>query len=71
MLNGKAIELREKGLENKVDPVSEDEKQMLWDSGVLGDDNPELCTLSHIGTRGRQEHQSSVERERSEECKHC
>ena len=72
VLNGKAIELKKKGLgkmKNKAFPVGEDEVQMLWDSGVLGDDNPVslnyamFFTLSqHFWTRGRQEyHQLRVE----------
>ena len=66
VLNGKAIELREKGKgkrRNKADAVSESEEKLLWDSGVLGKDNPVslnhavFYTLSqHFGTRGRQEH---------------
>jgi len=66
VLNGKAIELREQGKgkrKNKADPLTEEEEELLWKKGVLGDTNPVslnhtvFYTLSqHFGTRGRQEH---------------
>ena len=66
VLNGKAIELRESGRgkrKNKVDPVTAEEEELLWESGALGCDNAEkqnhslMYTLSqHFGTRGVQEH---------------
>ena len=64
-MNGKAIELRERGLgkhNNKADPLTEDE-EALWESGALGGENP--SRLNHtiwyllsqqFGTRGNQEH---------------
>ena len=65
VLNGKAIELCEsrKGKrKNKADPVTAEE-ELLWESSVLGCNNPESLnhsvwyTLSqHFGTRGVQEH---------------
>ena len=66
VLNGKAIELREHGKgkrKNRADPLTEEEEELLWEKGVLGDANPVslnhtvFYVLSqHFGTRGRQEH---------------
>ena len=48
---------------NKVDPLTEEDEEALWESGALGGDNP--STLNHtiwyllsqqFGTRGNQEH---------------
>ena len=48
---------------NKADPLTEEDEKALWESGVLGGDNP--STLNHtiwyllsqqLGTRGNQEH---------------
>ena len=66
VLNGKAIELREQGKgkrKNRADPLNEEEEELLWKKGVLGDASPVslnhtvFYVLSqHFGTRGRQEH---------------
>ena len=43
VLNGKAIELREKGMgkrKNKADELTTDEEEQLWQLKVLGDDSP-------------------------------
>ena len=63
VLNGKAIDLREKGKgkrKRKADAVCDEEEKSLWDRGILGDENLNhaiFYTLSqHFGTRGRQEH---------------
>ena len=66
MLNGKAIQLRENGKgkkSRKADPLTAEKEEILWNTGVLGGDNPK--SLNHtvfyiisqqFGTRGRQEH---------------
>ena len=66
VLNGKAIQLRENGKgkkSRKADPLTAEEEEILWNTGVLGGDNPK--SLNHtvfyiisqqFGTRGRQEH---------------
>ena len=66
MLNGKAIELREQGKgkrKNKVDIVTEEEEEIMWSKGVLGDTSPASLNYTvfytssqQFGTRGRQEH---------------
>ena len=66
VLNVKATELQEHGKrkwKNRVDPLTEDEEELLWEKDVLGDANPVslnhtvFYVLSqHFGTRGRQEH---------------
>ena len=48
VLNGKAIELRERGVEkreNKADPLTKEDEVALWESGALGRDNP--TSLNH------------------------
>ena len=42
VLNGKAIDIREKGKEKKrkVDPITEEEEEQLWLARVLGGDSP-------------------------------
>ena len=66
VLNGKAIELREKGMEkhkNKSDPLTSDEEEQLWKLKVLGSNNPKSLNYTifylisqQFGTRGCQEH---------------
>ena len=66
VLNGKAIELREKGMgkrKNKADALSDEEEEKLWDTGVLGGKNPKSLNYTvfyvlsqQYGTRGCQEH---------------
>ena len=66
VLNGKAIQLRENGKgkkSRKADPLTAEEEEILWNTGVLGSDNPKslnhtvFYTISqHFGTTGRQEH---------------
>ena len=66
VLNGKAIELQEKGLgkrKRRADAITEEEEEMLWNKGVLGGDTPLslnltslYCISQHFGTRGCQEH---------------
>ena len=66
VLNGKAIQLRENGKgkkSRKADPLTAEEEEILWNTGVLGSDNPKslnhtvFYTISqNFGTRGRQEH---------------
>lgn len=66
VLNGKAIELREQGKgkrKNKADAVTDEEEELMWKKGILGDKSPTslnytvFYTLSQqFGTRGRQEH---------------
>ena len=66
VLNGYAIELREKGMgkrKRRADAITEEEEEMMWSKGVLGGNNPRnlndtvfyLLSL-HYGTRGCQEH---------------
>ena len=66
MLNGKVIQLRENGKgkkSRKADPLTAEEEEILWNTGVLGGNNPK--SLNHtvfyiisqqFGTRGWQEH---------------
>ena len=66
VLNGKAIELREKGLgkrKNKADPLPSDEEEQLWRLKVLGNNSPKSLNYTvfylisqQFGTRGCQEH---------------
>ena len=66
VLNGKAIELREKGMgkrKNKSDPLTSDEEEQLWKLKVLGSNNPKSLNYTifylisqQFGTRGCQEH---------------
>ena len=66
VLNGKAIELREKGMgkhKNKSDALTTDEEEQLWQLKVLGEDNPKSLNYTifyllsqQFGTRGCQEH---------------
>ena len=66
VLDGKAIQLRENGKgkkSRKADPLTAEEEEILWNTGVLGSDNPKslnhtvFYTMSqNFGTRGRQEH---------------
>ena len=66
VLNGKAIELREKGMgkrKNKSDPLTYDEEEQLWRLKVLGSNNPKSLNYTifylisqQFGTRGCQEH---------------
>ena len=66
VLNGKAIELHEMGKGKrpmKADAINEDEEDHLWNSGVLGNNDPVSLNHTmlflfslHFGTRGRQEH---------------
>lgn len=66
VLNGKAIELREKGMgkrKNKSDALTTDEEEQLWQLRVLGDNNPKSLNYTifyllsqQFGTRGCQEH---------------
>ena len=66
VLNGKAIQLRENGKgkkSKKADPLTAEEEEILWNTGVLGGDNPKSLNHTvfyiisqHFGTRGRQEH---------------
>ena len=66
VLNGKAIELREKGMgkrKNKSDPLTYDEEELLWRLKVLGSNNPKSLNYTifylisqQFGTRGYQEH---------------
>ena len=66
VLNGKAIELREQGKgkrKNKADIVTEEEEEIMWSKGVLGDTSPASLNYTvfytssqQFGTRGRQEH---------------
>ena len=62
VLNGKAIELREMGMgkrKNKADVLTEEEEEIMWSKGVLGDGNPKslnytifYMTSQHFGTHG-------------------
>ena len=72
ILNGKAIELHEKGCgkrKRRADAVSEEEEELLWSKGILGGNDPLFlnltlfyCISQHFGTRGCQEyHQLRVE----------
>lgn len=66
VLNGKAIELREKGMgkrKNKSDPLTSNEEEQLWKLKVLGANNPKSLNYTifylisqQFGTRGCQEH---------------
>ena len=68
LLNGKAIELREKGMgkrKNKSDPLSEKDEEQLWRRKVLGGYNAKSLNYTwsifyvisqQFGTRGCQEH---------------
>jgi len=66
LLNGKAIELREKGMgkrKNKLDPLSEKDEEQLLRRKVLGGYNPKSLNYTifyvisqQFGTRGCQEH---------------
>ena len=66
VLNGKAIELREKGMgkrKNKSDALTIDEEEQLWQLKVLGENNPKSLNYTifyllsqQFGTRGCQEH---------------
>ena len=66
VLNGKAIQLRENGKgkkSKKADPLTAEEEEILWNTGVLGGNNPKSLNHTvfyiisqHFGTRGRQEH---------------
>lgn len=66
VLNGKAIELRENGKGkrmNRADSLSEQEEEQLWQTGVLGSNNPKSLNYTvffvlsqQFGTRGCQEH---------------
>ena len=66
VLNGKAIELREKGMgkrKNKSDPLTYDEEEQLWRLKVLGSNNPKSLNYTifylisqQFITRGCQEH---------------
>ena len=66
VLNGKAIELREQGKgkrKNKADAVTDEEEELMWKKGILGDKSPTslnytvFYTLSQqFGTQGHQEH---------------
>ena len=66
VLNGKAIELREKGMgkrKNKSEPLNSDEEEKLWQLKVLGRNNPTSLNYTifylisqQFGTRGCQEH---------------
>ena len=66
VLNRKAIELREQGKgkrKNRVDPLNEEEEELMWEKGVPRgylSCKPQLHSAyvlsQHFGTRGRQEH---------------
>ena len=66
VLNGKAIDLREKGKgkkKRKADPLTEEEEEQMWAAKVLGDDSPRSLNFTvwyllsqQFGTRGFQEH---------------
>ena len=66
ILNGKAIELRQSGKgkrKMKADPLTENDEEILWSSGALGNSNPTVLnhTIWYVigqqfGTRGVQEH---------------
>ena len=66
MLNGKAITLRERGMDkckNRSDALTKEEEDQLLERGVLGSTNPTslnyaifLTTSQQFGTRGCQEH---------------
>ena len=66
VLNGKAIELREMGKgkrKNEADIITEEEEEIMWKKGVLGDGDPASLNYTvfytssqQFGTRGRQEH---------------
>ena len=66
MLNGKGIESREMGKgkrRNKADIITEEEKEIMWVKGILGDSNPTslkytiFYTISQqFGNREHQEH---------------
>ena len=66
VLNGKAIELREKGMgkrKNKSDTLDTHEEEKLWQLKVLGGKNPKSLNYTifylisqQFGTRGCQEH---------------
>ena len=68
VLNGKAIELREKGMgkrKNKPEPLNSDEEEKMWQLKVLGGNNPIATSLNYtifylinqqFGIRGCQEH---------------
>ena len=65
ILNGKAIELHEKGCgkrKRRADAVSEEKEELLWSKGVLGGNDPLslnltlfYCISQHFGTHGCQE----------------
>ena len=71
VLNGKANDLQEKGKGKrpmKADPLTDEDEECLWSSGVLGSDNPTSLNYAifylfsqHFGTRGRQEHHVRIE----------
>ena len=66
VLNGKAIELREKGMgkfKNKSDALTSDEEEQLWKLKLLGSNNPKSLNYTifylisqQFDTRGCQEH---------------
>ena len=66
VINGKAIELRQKGMgkrKNKSNPLTYDEEEQLWRLKVLGSNNPKSLNYTtfylinqQFGTRGCQEH---------------
>ena len=66
VLNGKAIELREKGMgkcKNKSDPLTSDKEEQLWRLKVLGSNNPKYLNYTifylisqQYGIRGCQKH---------------
>ena len=66
VLNGKAIDLREKGKgkkKRKADPITEQEEEQTWATKVLGDNTPISLNYTvwyllsqQFGTRGCQEH---------------
>ena len=63
VLNGKAIQLREnrKGKKSKkANPLTVEEEEILWNTGVLDGDNLKSLNhtvfyiiIQHFGTRGR------------------
>ena len=66
VLEGNARNLRETGLgkrPNRACSLTEEEEDILWDCGLLGDSSPKallntmwLLLCQHFGLRGRQEH---------------
>ena len=66
VLNGKATQLRENGKRKnsrKANPLTAEEEEILWNTGVLGGDSPKSMNPTvfyiisqHFGNRGRQEY---------------